>query len=1289
MQRLRLLLILKLIFREFSDLGKSLIITEKPSVARDFARVLRVSGNQNGFIENNEYVISWCYGHLVQMVYPEEYDIKYKTWNLEDLPFLPKDYKYGVVESAKNQYKVVNGLLHREDIDTVYWAGDSGKEGQTIEENIRNYGGVREGMTELRVWIDSQTDDEILRGIKEAKPMSDYARLGASGIMRTIEDYSLGINFSRALSVKYGRLINDAAATTSYAAIAIGRVMTCVLGMVVEREREIRGFNEDPFFKVLGKFSDVNFPAEWKAVESSKYFESPLLYGDKGTGFKEKASAEKLIEELTNKNATITDKDSGISKKRAPLLFNLAELQSECSKRFKISPAQTLDIIQELYEKKYTTYPRTDARVLTTAVAKEINKNLNKLQSYGPTAKYVHEILADRKYIGIEKTSYTDDSKVTDHYAIIPTGQCNGIENLSSLSQRVYDLIVRRFLSIFYPPAEYKNVKIEVKIESESFFAGAKLLVKPGYLEIAGLPKNKNNEGTDSEDDSENEEDDFSKEKFVEFVESCNIGDSIDVNGFELKEGKTSPPKRYTSGSLILAMENAGKLIEDEELREQIKTTGIGTSATRGEILEKLVRIGYLNQNNKTQVITPEKLGEMIYEVVLLTAPSLLKPEQTANWEKGLEGIINGTVEFGDYRNELEEYIRTETKNMIEQDLTQTIALNINQFTGKESKGLATRKPLGIKCPACGGELTTTSFGYGCSNYTNDEIKCRFSIGTIAGVDLPEEQFKKLILEGKTDLIEGFKSKSNKPFKSVLKLGKNEDGEFNVSFDFSETPTEYIEGMNCPVCGGRIAKTGYGFACEHRFQEENQCYFSVGEIASRRLSEDELKSLLENGITEVLTGFKSKTNQKFSARIQLKENEEGKKVLSFNFDGIEAEKLEGCKCPDCGGDILIRPSGYGCANFNAKDENSCKFYIGKTIAGKNIGGGVVTELLLNGKSETIRGFKGKSGKKFDARLVLKKNEETGRTEAQFDFDDVEPNYLADVACPDCGSKIIKTNFGFACEKYFDSDNKCGFVLGEIASKKLTDADAKELLTEGHTKTIRGFKGKSGKKFDACLLLKKNEETGKSEVSFDFDNVEAKDIKDVSCPICGGKIVVTPFGYGCSNYKKDDPDNSCGFNIGQIAGVKLKEAQVKELLKEGITSTISGFKSKKGTKFDAKLALNKDENGKVSGIKFVFEDEEKVMPGLKCPKCGEPIIKNHFGYRCKNNIRDNVDSCSFYVGKVAGVDIPEEQFKKLILEKKTDVITGFLSKKGLFFDARLKLNDEFRTEFEFENYNGQQ
>ncbi len=1066
-------------------MGKKLIITEKPSVARDFARVLKVSGNGKGCIENSEYVISWCYGHLVSMVYPEEYDIKYKSWNLEDLPFLPKEYKYGVVQSAKDQYYVVNSLLHRDDIDTVYWAGDSGKEGQTIEENIRHFGGVRQGMTELRVWIDSQTDDEILRGIKEAKPMSDYALLGKSGVMRTIEDYALGINFSRALSVKYGRMINDAAATTSYTAISIGRVMTCVLGMVVQREREIRNFDETPFFKISGDFSDINFKGEWKATEKSKYFESPLLYGDAGNGFKKREDASKLIGELAGKPASIIDKDISVSKKKAPLLFNLAELQSECSKRFKISPAQTLEIIQDLYEKKYTTYPRTDARVLTSAVAKEINKNIYKLQAYGPTAAFVKDILENKKFIGLEKTSYTDDSKVTDHYAIIPTGQCNGIDKLPALSQSVYQLIVRRFLSIFYPPAEYKTAKLTIGVENESFFSSAKQLIKPGYLEIAGIPKPK--KGENGEDDEEDNS--FSKEKFIELVEAASKGDPVTVNGFTLKEGKTSPPKRYTSGNLILAMENAGKLIEDEELREQIKTTGIGTSATRGEIIDKLIRIGYLNLNNKTQIITPQNLGEMIYEVVLLTTPSLLNPSMTAKWEQGLEGIINGSVDDNEYRSQLEDYIRTETKKMIDVDLTSQIAGNINQFTGKGSKGIATRRPIGLNCPVCGGELTTTSFGYGCSNYFNDEIKCKFNFGQVAGLLISEDDFKDLITKGKTKVIGGFKGKNSKrPFSAILKLEKDDLGQFHTSFDFSETT-------------------------------------------------------------------------------------------------YEPEKLEGCHCPECGGDIVIRKMGYSCSNYNPEDETSCRFMLWNTIS----------------------------------------------------------------------------------------------------SKTINDATAKELLTNGKSSTIRGFKSKSGKKFDACLVLKKNEENGKVEVGFDFDAVEAKKVKGAKCPVCGGDIVVTSFGYGCSNYDRDNPDASCRFNIGQIAGLKLKEASIKELLSNGITSTITGFKSKKGSKFDAKLALSKDENGKVSGVKFVFENTDKEMEGVNCPKCGGAIIKAFNGYRCKNNIRDNADSCPFFVGKVAGVTIDEDQFKKLITDKKTDIIEGFLSKKGLYFNARLKLDDECKVIFDFDQF----
>ena len=937
--------------------NKSLIITEKPSVARDFARVLGVNGKQNGYIENETYVISWCYGHLVEMAYPEAYDEKYKKWRLEDLPFLPVNYKYGVVESAKDQYKIVNSLLHREDIDTVYWAGDSGKEGQTIEENIRNYGGVRDGMKELRVWIDSQTDEEIKRGINEAKPMSDYALLGQSGIMRTIEDYSLGINFSRALSVKYGKMINDAAATSSYTAIAIGRVMTCVLGMVVNREREIRNFVETPFYRVVGSFSDAGFNAEWKAVEGSRYFESPLLY--KENGFKKEESAKELIDALSGKPATIEKIEQGKNTKKAPLLFNLAELQSECSKIFKISPAQTLDVAQELYEKKLTTYPRTDARVLTTAVAKEITKNIRGLQNLNEVAGHVKFVLENGRYKGLEKSSYTDDSKVTDHYAIIPTGQTSAVASLSPLSKSIYLLICKRFLSIFYPPAEYKTVKVQITVEGEKFFASAKMLVKPGYLEVAGIPALKdNNENQDGDEV-------MSKEEFIAFVDSAKEGDEIIVKALEIKEGKTSPPKRYTSGNLILAMENAGNLIEDEELREQIKKSGIGTSATRGEIIDKLVRIKYLNQNNKTQIISPEKLGEMIYEVVNLSVPSLLNPEMTASWEKGLEGIVNGSVDFGEYRKKLEDYIRRETNKMINVDLTGNIAANINQFTGKNAKGIAARKNLGLKCPVCGGELTTTPFGYGCSNYYTEGIKCTFSVGQVAGLDIPEEEFTKLITEGRTGVLDGFTGKNKKKFKAALVLSKDENGKPNVSFDFSDVPTEYMEGVNCPVCGGKLVKTGYGVSCENRGRtneaSENtgeqpdkspnapSCYFGIGEIAGKKLDEETIKALITNGTTEVIRGFKSKNKTNFDAKLVLKKQEDDRLGISFDFEGVEPEYLKDVVCPNCGGRIIKKSVGFGCEKYNSEDPGSCRFFIGK-IAQKQLSEANVTELLKEGKT---------------------------------------------------------------------------------------------------------------------------------------------------------------------------------------------------------------------------------------------------------------------------------------------------------------------------------------------------
>lgn len=1141
-------------------MAKSLIITEKPSVAQEFARILGVSGRNDGYIENDKYVITWCVGHLVEMVYPEEYDEKYKRWRLEDLPFLPEEYKYNVIPDVSKQYDTVHRMLFREDIETVYWAGDAGKEGQTIEENIRRFGGVRPGMKELRVWIDSQTEEEILRGIREAKPMAEYDNLAKSGIMRTIEDYAMGINFSRAMSVKYGKLLNDAAATKSYTAIAVGRVMTCVLGMVVIREREIRNFAETPFYRVVGGFlpegaeTEETVTAEWKAVNGSKYFESPLLY--KENGFKKRESAENLIGELDGKQAVVKSLERGTSRKKAPLLFNLAELQAECSKRYKISPDETLQVAQDLYEKKLTTYPRTDARVLSTAVAKEIGKNLNRLKTYEPTKTYTERILKEGTYRNIARTQYTDDSKITDHYAIIPTGQLTELGSLSDLQRRVYDLVVRRFLSIFYSAAEYETIKLVVQVEAEQFFASAKVLKNPGFLEIMGRPGNDENKEEESAG-------------LLKLAGQLKTGDLLKVDGYEIKEGKTAPPKRYTSGSMVLAMENAGQLIEEEELREQIKGSGIGTSATRAEIIRKLVRIGYLNLNKKTQVLSPEAIGEMVFEVVSMTVPALLNPKMTASWEKGLDGITRGTVIMEDYRSKLEDFIRKETVSMIEHDLTGNLAARIHPFVGKGGRGLAAKKKIEAVCPVCGGEMETTPFGYGCSNYKKDGSGCKFSIGTIAGRDLTEEEVVELLTKGHTEVLSGFISKSRKRFSVALVLEKDEEGKASVNFDFSKNEPEILEGVKCPVCGSDMEITSFGYSCVKHRNDPESCYFSIGKIAGKSLGVDDLTDLLQKGETEVLKGFTAKNKKKFSAALLLKTGEDGRKTVEFDFSKNEAEILEDVVCPMCGGQIQKTSFGYGCMNYDQQNPQSCRF-----------------------------------------------------------------------------------------------------AIGTLAGRDLTETQVKALLTDGRTETIRGFKSKTGKKFDACVALE-TDETGRKYLKFDFDHVEAKKIKDVSCPLCGGDIVQTPFGYGCANYKKDDPE-SCRFSVGQIAGVKLKEAQVKELLTNGKTGVIEGFIAKTGMKFDAPLKLTKE-----GQITFDFPEKPKpVETTVKCPRCGELLKKSQWYYEC---------DCGFKVGHtVAKVPLSEAIIKELLETGKTkEKVTGFNSKAGNVFDSCLKYEDE-RISFDFDN-----
>ena len=670
-------------------MGKSVFIAEKPSVAQEFAKALHAQfSRKDGFLESEQYIVTWCYGHLVSMSYPEKYDEKLKRWSLDTLPFLPEKYRYEVIPSAQKQFETVKGLLNRADVSTIYICTDSGREGEYIYRLVDMMAGVKD-KKRLRVWIDSQTEEEVLKGIKQAKDWSEYDNLSASAFLRAKEDYLMGINFSRALTLKYGRNISGYL-RTDRTVVSVGRVMTCVLGMVVRREREIRSFEKTPFYRVIADITcggqngedaaaGRSFPAEWRVTEKSRYYNTPDLY--KENGFKKREKAAELIRNISGKevaegnagvdNCGIISVIDSVEKKKEtknpPLLYNLAELQNDCSKLFKISPDQTLQIVQELYEKKLVTYPRTDARVLSTAVCKEIHKNIGGLRNYALARDFASEILEKKMYTGVAKTRYCDDKKITDHYAIIPTGQGFGaLGSVSQTASKVYEVIVRRFLSIFYPAAQYQKISIVTTTQNESFFASFTVLVDEGYLKVTPYSfikkKAESGNGASGDDSTENEKCDAA---FFEELKKLRKGSQLPINSLTIKEGETTPPKRYTSGSMILAMENAGQLIEDEELRAQIKGSGRGTSATRAEILKKLDKNNYICINNKTQVITPAKLGEIIYEVVNASIPPLLNAELTASWEKGLTYVAEGTITSDEYMAKLEDFVSRRTNRVI------------------------------------------------------------------------------------------------------------------------------------------------------------------------------------------------------------------------------------------------------------------------------------------------------------------------------------------------------------------------------------------------------------------------------------------------------------------------------------------------------------------------------------------------------------------------------------------------------------------------------------------------
>ena len=662
-------------------MSKKLIITEKPSVAMEFAKALKITtSRKNGYLESSDWIITWCVGHLVTMSYPEKYDEKLKFWRLDTLPFIPEEWKYEIIPQVQNQFNIVQQLLQREDIEEIYNAGDSGREGEYIQRLVFMMARPNPNAKMKRVWIDSQTEEEILRGIREAKDMSEYDSLSDSAYLRAKEDYLIGINFSRLLSIIFGRRLAQNI-HEDRASISVGRVMTCVLGMVVSREREIRNFVKTKYYKIIGEFGEeqASFKADWKATEKSIVWESPKLYNE--TGFKKEKDAKEFIVSLSNKKALITELKKSKQKENAPLLFNLAEIQNECTKRFKIKPDETLEIIQNLYEKKLVTYPRTDARVLSTAVSKEINKNLNGIAKGCKDEEiqgYIKKMVEEKYSTNLAKTKYVNDSKITDHYAIIPTGQ--GYENLNSLPQLqkdIYLVIVKRFLAIFYPPAEYNKIQLTIEVEmdkekKETFTTSGRVCINQGFLEIlkpVDKHENKKKKSTNGEQDVENKEEENknseNKATDVEILKKLKKGQEILIKNFEIKEAETSPPNRYNSGSIILAMENAGKLIEEEELREQIKGAGIGTSATRGEIIKKLEKINYIEINNKTQIITPSQKGEYIYDIVLQSMPDMLNPKLTASWEKGLDMVAKKEIKPEEFMTKLENYINSKFNKLV------------------------------------------------------------------------------------------------------------------------------------------------------------------------------------------------------------------------------------------------------------------------------------------------------------------------------------------------------------------------------------------------------------------------------------------------------------------------------------------------------------------------------------------------------------------------------------------------------------------------------------------------
>lgn len=1127
---------------------KKIIIAEKPSVAQEYAKVLKVKGNTSaGYIENDDWIVTWTVGHLVTLSYPEKYDVALKEWRLETLPFIPDQFRYEVIEATSRQFNIVKKLYNRADISTIYYAGDAGREGLYIQMLVRMLAGHNPSAEERIVWIDSQTEEEILKGISEARSITDYKAMSDAGYMRAIADYLMGINFSRLLSVLYAVMLNTGSGQKKHMPISVGRVMTCVLGMIVNREREIRKFKVKDFFRIKAVINanGNEVKGEWRVSESSRYYNSPKLYSE--FGFNVEKDALELIDILDNR-LIIDSVEKWVEKKNAPLLFNLAELQSECTKVLHISPAEALSIAQSLYEKKVTTYPRTDARVISTAVAKEIKKHLEGLK-YGAFSSFINDIESKHFNIG---GKYVDDSKITDHYAIIPTGKT--AKDLSSKEKMVYEMIVRRFLAVFYPAAEFEHIKFEGKSGNELFVGTNKVLLEPGFYKVLGLP-----EDVSVQEDNEN-------------ISMLCKGSSYEAS-YATKKRATAPPKRYTSGSMVLAMENAGNLIEDDELREQIKANGIGTSATRAEIIEKLIRLKYIDLNAAKQILTPTNLGEMVYEVVDLSIPDLLSPEITAEWEKNLEEIAEGVISRKTFETEFYEFIRTkcdeikangmQNRDQVKQKIyalsTSRIMTEYKEFDAWNTK---------IKCPLCGGEVETTAWGFKCKANISKNEGCTFSVsGDIIGHRLLTNELAALLNKGKVGPFYDFISQKNKPFAAYL-IWNNEIKK--IEFEVTDMPWENTK-YNCPVCGKKIQKQGNYYKCEDYVDREHGCSFWLGKVAGKTISEKALEQLLTVGQTDLINGFKNREGMKFDAFLFLDKD----KTIKFRFPD-KADLQTEYRCPICNGKILATSYGFKCENFKPKEkrieENGCSFYAGtimnhaiKEKELKAILGGMETELIS---------FKNNEKVSFDARL--KWNPQEKRIEMV--FDENKPIETG-IKCPFCEKPLLKNKFGYCCSARVSKTEGCQFYIGSVAGIMLDEAQVKKLLEQGKTDLIEGFKpeGKGKKPFSAYLTWDRESKS----LSLEFPGrEESRQLSSYSCPICAKRLYKGVMSFYCE----------CGFRLNTtIASVPIPEEQIRKLLVYGRSDVINGFFSPKTRKlFSANLVVDKASKK----IGFIFPEKPK-------------------------------------------------------------------------------------------------